>query len=70
MGIDLKPLSVSKGRNLRRYKLQHFRKAMEIKIRADKLQNLTVASNEHHIDGEPLSNLVELIGEISIHEEL
>ena len=28
MGIDLKPLSVSKRRNLRRIKLQHFRKAM------------------------------------------
>ena len=70
MGIDLKPLSVSKGRNLRRYKLQHFRKAMEIKIGADKLQILTVARDEQHIDGKPLSNLVELIGEISIHEEL
>ena len=62
---SMKPLSNSKRRRIRRFKLQHFRKIAEI-ISAKQSLSLTVAKEA----SEPLANLVDLISEISIDEQI
>jgi hypothetical protein len=66
MGLCIKPLSLSKLRHVRRGRLQHFRKATE-------LTNLTVAKNSKAAGGRtvggPLANLLDLLSEISIHND-
>jgi len=66
MGLCIKPLSLSKLRHVRRGRLQHFRKATE-------LTNLTVAKNNKAAGGRtvggPLANLLDLLSEISIHND-
>jgi hypothetical protein len=64
-GESFKPMSNSKRRRNRLFKLRHFRKLAEITSVKQSL-NLTGAKEAC----EPLANLVDLISEISIDEQL